>query len=543
MDIFSVKTTPFQDQQTGTGGLRRKTSVFKQKHYVENFVQSIFDACSGFEGKTLILGGDGRYFNDRAIQAIIKLAVANQFGRLIVGQNGLLSTPAVSHLVRKHKAFGALILSASHNPGGPDGDMGIKFDTHTGSGAQESLTNVICEKAKTIDRFWTCDIPDVDLSKTGITYAGATEIQVIDSVYDYATYMQQIFDFPAIKGLFEKGFTMRYDALNASSGPYAHYIFEKLLGAPVGTVVRGTPLPDFGGLHPEPNPVYAKDLCDLAYSDDAPDLCCASDGDSDRYLLVARHFYITPSDAFAIMADHIAEIPFYKDKVYGFARSMPTAWAVDLVARPKGYDIYETPTGWKFFESLLENKKITLCGEESFGASSLHMGEKDGIWAILLWLNILAYTGKTSEELVTDMWNKYGRVFYSLHNYDGLDGKLAAQIVDDVVKKLPTLKGKKFGDYEVESAGPYIYTDPITKEVSSVPCALITFTNKSKIIMRLSGTTSAGATYRIYLLRQVNDPALYRQDLQIVVKDLADIAEEISEVKKRTGRSAPSVIL
>lgn len=543
MDIFSVKTKPFLDQKTGTGGLRKKTSVFKQKHYVENFVQSVFDACKGFEGKTLIIGGDGRYYNDKAIQKIIKMSVANQFGRLVIGQNGLLSTPAVSHLIYKYKAFGALILSASHNPAGPNGDVGIKFDTETGAGAQESLTNVICEKALHIDRFWTCDIKDIDLSKKGQFYIGATEILIIDSVQDYAEYMQRIFDFEAIRNLFKKGFTIKYDAMNASSGPYAKYIFETLLGAPEGSVIRAQPLPDFGGLHPEPNPYYAKDIYDLAFSENAPDLCCASDGDSDRYLLVAKNFYVTPADAFAIMADNIDKIPFYKDKVYGFARSMPTAWAVDLVVKEKGYPVYETPTGWKFFESLLENKKITLCGEESFGASSLHIREKDGIWAILLWLNILAYTGKTSEELVTQMWDKHGRVFYSLHNYDGLDGKLASAIVDDVVNQLPSLVGKKFGDYEVESAGPYIYTDPITKEVSSVPCALITFTNKSKIIMRLSGTTSAGATYRIYFLRQVNDPALYRQDTQLVVQELADIAEEISHLKQKTGRKAPSIIL
>ena len=415
MDIFAVSTQPYSDQNFGTSGLRKKVSVFQQEHYVENAVQSIFDCLSDFEGKTLIIGGDGRYYNSHVIQIIIKMAIANQFGHIIVGQNGLLSTPAVSHLIQKRKAFGALILTASHNPGGKEGDFGIKYNISTGAPAPASLGDAFSERCKKIDRYWMVQTPDIDLSKQSEQTIGSTLIDVIDPVIDYASYIQEIFDFEAIKTLFQKGFKFTFDAMNAVTGPYAKYIFEDLLGAPKGSVIHGIPLPDFGGLHPEPNLVYAKDLVDLAYSKNAPDLCAASDGDGDRYMILGKSFFVNPADSLAILAQFMEKIPFYKDRFYGAARSMPTASALDEICQSFKKPCYQTPTGWKFFGSLLENKKISLCGEESFGAGSFHVMEKDGIWAILFWLNILAITKKTPEKIknqgIIIFLNKEARLF------------------------------------------------------------------------------------------------------------------------------------
>ena len=543
MNIVSVATKPFSDQKTGTSGLRKKVSVVKQEHYVENFVQSIFDSVSGFEGKTLIVGGDGRFYNDVAIQKIIKLALANQFGRVIVGQNGIFSTPAVSHLITKYKAFGAIILTASHNPAGPDGDFGIKFDMENGAPAPDRVIDKVCERTKTIDRFWTVEMPDIDLSQLGEKQVGSSVVQIIDSVKDYAEYMQEIFDFSVLKKMFDEGFKIRFDGLSAVSGPYAKHIFCDLLGASPDSVQNGIPLPDFGCFHPEPNLINAKHLADLAFSEEAPDMCCASDGDADRYLILGKHFYVSPSDCLALMMQYIDLIPYYKDKIYGVARSMPTAPSVDLVAKDKGYACFETPTGWKFFGSLLDAKKITLCGEESFGAGSLHIREKDGIWAILFMLSILAYTGKTLEQLTREMWQKYGRYYWSLHNYDGLDKEKGDQLMADVLEKLPALQGQAFGPYQIKTAGLYVYTDPVTGDVSKVPCALIEFTNKSRIIMRLSGTTSSTATLRTFYMTYENNPDKFDQDPQEALKNLIDIGHQIADVPSYGGRKEPSGIL
>lgn len=542
MDIKSIKTKPYLDQKPGTSGLRKKVSVYKQDHYLENYIQSIFDSLKGFEGKTLVVGGDGRYFNQEAIQVVIKMAIANQFGTIMVGQNGILSTPAVSYLIRKYESFGGIILTASHNPGGPDGDFGVKFNTSNGGAALEALTDAFFKRSQVIERYWMVDIPDIDLSQIGEQDIGGVKVQVIDPVCDYADYMQEIFDFKAIRQMFQNGFKMRFDAMNGVTGPYAHRIFEEMLGAGLGSVVHGTPLPDFGGLHPEPNLVHAKHLVDMMYSSEAVDFAAASDGDGDRYLILGKNFFLNPSDSLAIMTQYIDKIPFYQDKLYGVARSMPTSYAADFVAKDKNYPLYQTPTGWKFFGTLLEADKATICGEESFGASSLHIREKDGIWAILFWLNILALTGKSVSELTHELWQKYGRVYTSLHNYEELDSDTANTLLNDLKMRLPELKNQQFKNYQIQSAGVFDYTDIVTGEVSANQGIQIYFTDGSRVVARLSGTGSSGATLRLYFNRLIKDPTKLDLDVQLVLKDLVEVASEILKIKEYTGRDYPTTI-
>lgn len=542
MDVKAIKTTPFKDQKTGTSGLRKKVSVFRQSGYVENFVQSIFDCLEGFEGKTLIIGGDGRYYNDKAIQTIIKMAMANQFGRVIIGQNGILSTPAASHLINKYDAFGGLILSASHNPGGPDGDFGIKFNNTAGGSAPESLMQKIAERTKVIDRYWMVDTPDIDLSVVGTQTIGTTIIEIVDSVDDYAEYMQEIFDFDLLKSYFQKGFKFIFDAMNAVTGPYAKRIFEKMLGAKEGSVIHDTPTPDFGGLHPEPNLVYAKHVVDMAYSENGPDFAAASDGDGDRYMILGHKFFVNPSDSLAILADYLEEIPYYKGRMYGVARSMPTSTALDCVAKAKELPLYATPTGWKYFGSLLDNKKITLCGEESFGAGSFHLNEKDGIWAILAWLSILAKTGKSIEQITQEHWRKYGRVYCSTHNYEGLESDDANAVMHHLTEQTKTLSGQHFGNLTVEHAGLFTYTDPTTNVAEELPVVEINFVGGSRIVVRLSGTGSSGATMRVYYNKTVTDHTHLNDDVQATLSDLITTFNQISDLKRFTGQEVATVI-
>ena len=542
MNITAVKTKPFSDQKTGTSGLRKKVSVFRQTGYVENFVQSIFDCLEGFEGKTLIIGGDGRYYNDKAIQTIIKMALANQFGRIIVGQNGILSTPAASHLINKYEAFGGLILSASHNPAGPDGDFGIKFNNAAGGSAPETLMQKIAERTKVIDRYWMADMPDIDLSKVGSQTIGTMTIEVVDSVDDYADYMQEIFDFDLLKNYFKKGIKFVFDSMNAVTGPYAKRIFEKILGAPEGSVIHSEPMPDFGGLHPEPNLVYAKHLVDMAFSENGPDFAAASDGDGDRYMILGHNFFVNPSDSLAILADYLEEIPYYKGRLYGVARSMPTSTALDAVARTKDLPIYATPTGWKYFGSLLDNNKIALCGEESFGAGSSHLREKDGIWAVLAWLSILAKTGKSVEQITKEHWQKYGRVYCSTHNYEGLDTDEANSVMHYLTEQTSSLIGQQFGELVVEHAGLFTYTDPITGMAEELPVVEIVFKGGARIVVRLSGTGSSGATMRVYYNKTVMDQARLNDDVQEMLTDLIVAFNQISDIKRFTGREVATVI-
>lgn len=542
MDIISVKTRPYSDQTFGTSGIRKKVSVFKQENYVNNLVQSVFDCLDGFEGKTLVIGGDGRYYNHQALQDIVRLAIANQFGRIIVGQDGLLSTPATSHVIVKYGAIGGFILSASHNPGGPDGDFGIKYDNENGAPAPQELTNRIMLRAKEIDRFWSVDIPEIDFSKIGEQTFGQTVLQIIDSTEDYISYMQSIFNFSKLKKLFKSGFKMTFDAMNAVTGPYAIRIFEEILGAEKGTVVNGKPLPNFGGLHPEPNLTYAKELVDLMYSDKAPDFGAASDGDGDRYMIMGKSFFIHPSDGLAILTQYLDTIPFYHGKVNGVARSLPTSFAVDDVAGEMGINVYQTPTGWKFFGNLITAGKIAICGEESFGAGSLHLQEKDGIWAILCWLSILAETGKTVEELAKDLWQRHGRVFALLYDYSGLDKQVANDMMNAIRDKLPSLLGTEICGEKIEKAYVFSYHDPVTDEVAENQGICIHFDENTRLVMRLSGTSSVGATFKVYMNKRIRNSSEFMKNPQEVLKNVSDISLEISELKRLTGIEKPSIM-
>ena len=539
MDITAVKTTAYQDQKFGTSGLRRRVPVFMQKNYLHNVVQSIFDSVEGFEGKTLVVGGDGRYFNDKAVQIVLKIAAANGFGRVVVGKNGWLSTPALSHLITLKEAFGGIILTASHNPGGKDGDFGIKFDTSNGAPALLNLTNKITEHTKSINRYWWIDAPDIELGNTGERKIGDTIIEVIDPVEDYAAYMQKIFDFKAIKKLFASGFKFTFNAMNAITGPYAKYIFEELLGAKEGSVVNATPLPDFGGLHPDPNLVYAKALVDVMESEDAPDFGAASDGDGDRYMILGKHFFINPADSLAVLAEHLSTLPYYQNQFYGVARSMPTADAVDFVAKRKKMPLYATPTGWKFFGNLLQSKKITLCGEESFGASSNHVLEKDGLWAVLAWLNIMAITKKMPEELVRDLWSKDGRVYYERHNYENVDAAQAQLLMSSLEAQIASLAGQQFGCLTVEKAEVFSYKDPITKEQADHQGIIVWLSNQTRFVVRLSGTGTVGATLRLYFSRHEKN---FDEKPDEVLAPVILAATSILQIPKYLKVDAPTTI-
>lgn len=542
MQIQTIHTTPYTDQKTGTSGLRKKTRVFmEQDNYLQNFVQSVFDVI-GAAGKRLVLGGDGRYFNTQAIQIILKMAIANKVQEVIVGQNGYLSTPAVSVEIRRLKTDGGLILSASHNPGGLDGDFGIKFNTANGGPAPENITNAIFEKTKQIKAYHIAETPTVDISQIGVQRFEDTTINVIDSVKDYADLMEKLFDFDAIRALFAKGFTMRYDALHAVTGPYAKEILERRLGAPNGSVVNAEPLPDFGGGHPDPNLTYAKSLVDFMYSVQAADMGAASDGDGDRNMVLGKSFFVNPSDSIAILAANANLVRGYAGGVLGVARSMPTSAALDKVAQKKGWSAYETPTGWKFFGSLMDADKITFCGEESFGAGSNHIREKDGLWAILYWLNILAKTNLSIAQVVQNHWREYGRHYYSRHDYEGVPSEAAAKVFEKLKESLASLAGQTFGELKVAMADEFSYTDPVTGETSAHQGIRILFENDARIIFRLSGTGTSGATIRIYFEKYEPDTAKQNDDSQHALQTLINAALQISQLTELTGRDKPSVI-
>jgi phosphoglucomutase len=543
MNINIVSTTPYADQKPGTSGLRKQVTVFQEFHYLENFVQSIFDSLEGFQGQTLVLGGDGRYYNRQAIQIILKMAAANEFGRVLVGQGGILSTPAVSCVIRKNKAFGGIILSASHNPGGVDGDFGIKYNISNGGPAPEKVTEAIFARSKVIDSYKILDAGDINLDTLGTTQLGDTTVEVIDAVADYAELMQSLFDFDRIQSYLASGtFRMSFDALHAVTGPYAHRIFEQMLGAPAGTVQNGKPLEDFGGGHPDPNLVYAHDLVELLFGENAPDFGAASDGDGDRNMILGRQFFVTPSDSLAVLAANAKLVPGYKEGLAGIARSMPTSQAPDRVAQALGIDCYETPTGWKFFGNLLDAGKATLCGEESFGTGSNHIREKDGLWAVLFWLNVLAARDESVESIVRDHWKTYGRNYYSRHDYEDVATEKANTLVDGLRSQLSTLPGKRFGQYTVEYADDFSYTDPVDGSVSQKQGIRIGFTDGSRIVFRLSGTGTKGATLRVYLESYEPDPAKHNQDPQVALSGLIQIANEVAQIKSLTGMDVPTVI-
>jgi phosphoglucomutase len=543
MTIQTIETQPYLDQKPGTSGLRKRVSVFQQPHYLENFVQSIFDSLDNLKGQTLVLGGDGRYFNRQAVQIILKMAAANGVARTKVGRGGILSTPAVSCVIRKYQAFGGIVLSASHNPGGPNGDFGIKYNISNGGPAPEKVTEAIFARSQVINRYQMLEGQDINLDRLGESTLGNMVVEVIDSVEDYQALMESLFDFDRIHALLTDGsFRMCMDSMHAVTGPYAHGIFESRLGAPVGTVRNGIPLEDFGEGHPDPNLVYAHDLVERMFGIDPLDFGAASDGDGDRNMILGSRFFVTPSDSLAVLAANATLVPGYKGGLAGIARSMPTSAAADRVAEKLGIECYETPTGWKFFGNLLDAGKATLCGEESFGTGSNHIREKDGLWAVLFWLNILAVKQQSVEQIMRDHWATYGRNVYSRHDYEGVESDHANTLVGRVHQQMPTMKGRKFGNREVAFSDDFSYTDPIDGSVSERQGIRIVFTDGSRIVLRLSGTGTQGATLRVYLESYEANSAKHGLDAQEALADLIAIADQIADIRALTGMDKPTVI-
>jgi phosphoglucomutase len=575
VSIRTVSTQPFSDQKPGTSGLRKKVPIFQQPHYLENFVQSIFDSIAAPKGATLVLGGDGRYYNREAIQIILKMAAANGFGEVLVGRGGILSTPAASCVIRKFKTFGGIILSASHNPGGPKEDFGIKYNSGNGGPATETVTETIYAKSKTITGYRILDVADVSLDQLGETTLGGMKVKVIDPVSDYADLMESLFDFSAIRALLKGDITLstdestgsgmspqrplpqsagsasnvsgarfkiKFDAMHAVNGPYAKEILGKRLGAPENSLMNAVPLEDFGGGHPDPNLTYAHDLVEIMFGDDAPDFGAASDGDGDRNMILGKNFFVTPSDSLALLAANAALAPAYRQGLAGVARSMPTSAAVDRVAKALNIPCYETPTGWKFFGNLMDASKVTLCGEESFGTGSNHVREKDGLWAVLFWLNIVAARKQSVETIVREHWAKYGRNFYSRYDYEGLPTEVANDVMRHLRDSFSSLTDKQFGKYLVQTCDDFSYTDPVDGSISKGQGVRILFSDGSRIIFRLSGTGTQGATLRVYLEAFEADVTLHHLDAQVALKELIQIALSISELQTRTGRDQPTVI-
>ena len=541
MSHITIPTKPFDGQRPGTSGLRKKVSVFQQPHYLENFVQALFDVLPAAAGLTLVLGGDGRYYNRVAIQTILRMAAAKGYARVLVGQGGILSTPAVSAVIRRHGASGGIVLSASHNPGGPDGDFGIKYNVGNGGPAPEKLTEAVFERSKALSAFFTLDTPDLNLDLLGSQQLAGMDVVVIDPVADYAAVMRGLFDFEAIRQLFAGGFRLRFDAMCAVGGPYAKALLEGELGAPQGTVVNGEPLEDFGGLHPDPNPVNAEDLIAHLFAEDAPDMGAASDGDADRNMIVGRKFVVSPSDSLAVIAAHATRVPGYRGGIAGVARSMPTSTAVDRVAKALNIPCYETPTGWKFFGNLMDAGKVTLCGEESYGTGSNHVREKDGLWAVLFWLNLIAATGKPVETLVRGLWAEYGRCVYSRHDYEGIATARADALMRELRASLPSLAGRTIVGQQVAVADDFSYTDPVDGSVSQKQGVRVLLEDGSRVVFRLSGTGTEGATLRVYLER--HEPDAGRQDIpaQEALQPLIELAESVARIREFTGMDRPSV--
>ena len=540
--MTTVSTTPFDDQKPGTSGLRKQVTRFQTPGYLENFVQSIFDSVPELAGGTLVIGGDGRYFNDKAIQTILSMASANGVKKALVGQSGFLSTPAASCIIRKYGAVGGLILSASHNPGGPDGDFGIKYNGQNGGPAVESVTEKIFARSLEIDSYKISENDPVNLDEIGSDSIGGMQIEIINSVTDYANLMEGLFDFDAIRGMIKDGFEICFDAMHAITGPYAREIFVNRLGAPADSLMNATPLPDFGGGHPDPGPSYAKELFAKMFGETPPNFGTCSDGDGDRNIVLGENTYVSPSDSLAIITANAHLAKGYKDGISGVARSMPTSRAADRVAEKLGIECFETPTGWKFFGNLLDAGRITICGEESAGAGSDHVREKDGLWAILMWLNIIAVSGKSVEDILKDHWKEFGRNYYSRHDYEGVEKSKAEQVMANVGDRLDDLPGQTFHGETVLKADSFAYTDSIDGSVSRNQGMRVEFASGSRFVMRLSGTGTVGATLRLYLEKYVPATGHLNLDTQEALGSLNDIANEIAKINSTLGRDKPSVI-
>jgi phosphoglucomutase len=543
MLIQRILTTAFSEQKPGTSGLRKKVLVFQQPRYLENFVQATFNCLTVDQKKILVVGGDGRFYNDVAVQTILRMAAANGFDKVLVGQNGLLSTPAASCLIRQYRAGGGIILSASHNPAGPTEDFGIKFNGANGGPATETVTQAIYQETLDIDHYLMVSSDDIDLSKIGSHHVGDMLVDVIDSVADYALLMESLFDFEAIGGLFKgKNFSMVFDAMHAVNGPYAKEIIENRLGAPRGTVINGIPLDDFGQGHPDPNRVHAHELAAIMFGENAPSFGAASDGDGDRNMILGNNFYLNPCDSLAMLTANASLVPAYQQGINGVARSMPTSRAVDAVAAKLGLDCYETPTGWKFFGNLLDDGKITLCGEESFGTGSDHLREKDGLWAVLFWLNIIAVRQQSLEQIALEHWQKYGRDYFTRHDYEGLEAKAAEAMFIQLRGQLVSLPGQTINSLGVTSAEDFAYTDPVDKSVSTHQGIQLKFDNGGRLVLRLSGTGTQGATLRVYIDQHEGDPLKLDQDPQLALQDLVKAADALLGLNDKFGRSQPDVI-
>ena len=544
--ITVVPTSPFADQRPGTSGLRKRTRVFQQPHYLENFVQALLEEAALQPGQTLVVGGDGRFLNREAVHTIVRMAAGNGITHVVVGRGGLLSTPAASHLIRTgvhgQPAAGGIILSASHNPGGPDGDFGIKYNTGNGGPAPESFTNRVAERAAGLTSYRVAELPAFDLDVLGVQQLGALTLEVVDPVAAYAALMESIFDFAAIRALLASGFTMRFDAMHAVTGPYAVEIFERRLGAPAGTVINGVPLPDFGGGHPDPNLTYAPELVKELFGENAPDFGAASDGDGDRNMILGQRFFVTPSDSLAVMAANATLVPAYRGGLAGVARSMPTSAAVDAVAQKLGSPCYETPTGWKFFGNLLDAGRITLCGEESFGTGSDHVREKDGLWAVLFWLNIVAARGESVQAIVESHWAEYGRNYYTRYDYEGVPTEAANSVMAHLREQLADLPGKALGGRVVKAADDFSYTDPVDGSVSARQGIRLLFEDGARIVYRLSGTGTEGATIRVYIEARETVTERMGMDTAEALSGWVRSALEVSALVDRTGRSVPTVI-
>ncbi|MGE5624162.1 MAG: alpha-D-glucose phosphate-specific phosphoglucomutase [Bacillota bacterium] len=542
MSFPAVPTRPFDDQRPGTAGLRKSTARFQEPRYLENFIQSVFDSWTKLKGGVLVIGGDGRYFNREAIAVLLRMAAANGVKKCAVGRDGLLSTPAASLLIPAVGAAGGFILTASHNPGGPDGDFGIKFNLDNGGQASESLTETIYAKSRTIARYFISqDECRVDLSRPGVQVHAGMAVEIVDPVAQYAAVMETLFDFDRMRALLQnRTFRMRFDALHAVTGPYAQEILERRLGAPPGTVQNAEPLPDFGGGHPDPNPHDAGEFVQLFEGPDAPDFGAASDGDGDRNMILGPGTVVSPGDSLAVLAANAHLVPGYRDGLAGLARSMPTSRAVDRVAKKLGLPCYETPTGWRFFCNLLDAGKVTLCGEESFGTSSVHCREKDGLWAVLFWLDLLAARRESLPAILTAHWAEFGRDFFIREDYHIPDGTRAAEVMKQLEASLPALAGKHAGGISVESAGSFTYMDPVDGSVSKNQGLQLFTRDGGRMVFRLSGTGTRGATLRVYLERHEPDPAKHKQTAKNALTALSEAARRISRLEELTGLKEPS---